>query len=124
MPRIIHITTRDGWNEAQTDGLYRADSLATEGFIHCSTAKQIPQVANRYYRGQSGLVLLVIDTDKAQPEVLWEPPSPPAVLPDGTFPTQELYPHVYGPLNLDAVVEVVDFPPGEDGRFSLPDELR
>jgi uncharacterized protein (DUF952 family) len=117
---ILHLTSNDAWLAAAKQGLYHADSLSTEGFIHCSKPSQIVDVANAFYRGQQGLVLLVIDLSKLKPALKWEPPAEPA-------PTHarkgDLFPHVYGALNLDAVVGVLPFVPGADGAFSLPPEL-
>jgi uncharacterized protein (DUF952 family) len=104
---------------AQKSGEYRAHSLQNEGFIHCSTPQQIVQVADSFYSGRHGLVLLVIDPQRLRPDLRWEPPAhpnPQADLP----PSEELFPHLYGPLNLDAVVKVLDFEPKADGKFSLP----
>ena len=111
---IYHITSRISWSAAQTGGLYSADSLASQGFIHCSKADQILRVANSYYADQHGLVILEIDLSKLASQVRWEP---------GTDKADELFPHIYGPLNLAAVVRVLDFEPGPDGKFHLPDSL-
>ena len=114
---ILHLASNDAWLAAIEDGLYLADSLSMEGFIHCSKPSQIVGVANTFYHGQRGLVLLVIDPLKLQAEMKWEPPAEPE-------PTHaragELFPHIYGPLNLDAVVYVLPFEPDEDGNFTLP----
>ncbi len=118
---VIHITSRRLWDEAQGAGKYAPPSLPSEGFIHCSTSKQVLAVAGRFYRGQSGLVLLVIDPARLTSALKWEPPA------DGTpppgVPAADLFPHVYGPINLDAVVQVLDFEPGPNGQFSLPASL-
>ena len=87
------------WAQAQRDGQYtmstRGRTLAEEGFIHASTAAQVPLVAAAYYRDAPDLVLLVIDTERVGPELRYEQvPGQP-----------DPYPHIYGPLNLDAVVE-------------------
>lgn len=97
MPEILHITTPESWKNAVADGEYRADSLATAGFIHFSTARQLPLVAERFFKGQNGLVVLRIVTEKLKPLLKWEIPSD----------SEERFPHLYGPLNLDAVVDVV-----------------
>jgi len=94
--------------------------LSTVGFIHCSKPSQIVGVANTFYRGQQGLVLLVIDPLKLQAELKWEPPAEP----EPTHAREgELFPHIYGPLNLDAVIEILPFEPDEDGNFMLPEAL-
>ncbi|MBI4731416.1 MAG: DUF952 domain-containing protein [Chloroflexi bacterium] len=124
---MYHITTRTSWSAAQEAGAYTADSLASQGFIHCSKADQVLRVANAIYRGQTGLVLLEIDLSALRSEVRWEPGTD-TVRAVNTLGTpvrdgkpEELFPHIYGPLNLDAVHRVLDFPPGPDGQFrSLP----
>lgn len=103
---LFHICDRADWQEAQAQGEYRPSSLAQEGFIHCSTPEQVVATANRFYHERRGLVLLTIDPRRVRPEVRFEPA-------DGS-----LFPHVYGPLNLDAVVDVQEFTPAGDGTFS------
>ena len=105
---LLHITPREDWERAERDGIYRAASLETEGFIHCSTPAQVVGTATRFYRGQTGLVLLVIDAEKLQAEVRYEDA-------DG-----QMFPHIYGPLNLDAVTRVLPFEPSADRTFTLP----
>jgi uncharacterized protein (DUF952 family) len=111
---ILHATTRAAWSAAQASGEYAADSLAEQGFIHCSKPDQILGVAERFLTGQHGLVLLVIDPARLSPELRWEP---------GTDQAAELFPHIYGPINLSAVVDVLRFEPGPDGKFHLPRSL-
>ncbi len=106
---IYHITSRQDWEDAQRAGQYQAPSLAHEGFIHASTGEQVGNTANRYYHGQAGLVLLVIDTEKVNAEVRFDP-----VMLNGV---QTHFPHIYGPLNLDAVINVLDFAPDANGNF-------
>ena len=115
---IFHITSRTAWDEAQKRGEYRAESLKTEGFIHCSTLAQVLPVANNFYKGQSGLILLEIEPTLLASTLKWEPPSggtpPPGV------PVGDQFPHVYGPINLDAVVRIVELTSKPDGVFDLP----
>jgi len=116
---IFHITSRKAWDEAQGRGDYRAESLATEGFIHCSTLSQVLPVAENFYKGQHGLVLLAVEPALLSSELKWEPPSggtPPPGVSEG-----DLFPHVYGPINLSAVVKVVDLDQNSDGTFLLSD---
>lgn len=94
---ILRITTRSEWEKAQAGGGYRGDTLEAEGFIHCSTPKQLPWVAETFYKGRTKLVVLRIEPSKLTSPLKWESP------PD----SWEKFPHVYGPLNLEAVVEVV-----------------
>jgi len=112
---IYHITSNSDWARAKKIGEYRAPSLDTEGFIHASTLEQVVETANLYYQGVQDLVLLKIDTDQSKPEVRFDP-----VYRHGQ---EDTFPHIYGPLNLNAVVEVIDFPTGLDGKFTLPDAL-
>jgi len=119
---ILHLLSRESWVEAQAHGQLVAQSVATEGFAHCSTEHQIVDVANKYYRGTSNLVLLNIDPTKLTSELKFELP---AHL-DGSpaLPHEPLFPHIYGPINLDAVSEVIDFPCNEHGAFTAPPQLR
>ena len=115
---IYHITSRTAWNEARERGDYRAETLETEGFIHCSTDSQVLPVAEKFYLGQRGLLLLVIEPTLLASDLKWEPPSggaPPPGVPEG-----DLFPHVYGPINLDAVVKAVDLESNPDGKYKLP----
>jgi uncharacterized protein (DUF952 family) len=107
MPEILHLTPRARWEQAVADGEYRGDTLATEGFIHCSTPEQLSWVAETFYKAQAGLVVLRIDPEKLTPPLRWE--SPPG--------SEERFPHVYGPFNPDAVAGVV---PLEDALSERP----
>lgn len=111
---ILHITTRDKWQEAIQIGIYLDSSLESEGFIHCSTPDQILRSANEYYHGQSSLLLLCISSDKVKAPIVYE----------DSYNKGEQYPHIYGSLNLDAIIQAVDFPTNTDGSFSLPDAIR
>lgn len=94
---IYHVTTLSAWQLALSQGYYEADSLAIEGFIHCSTANQVDGVLERYFKGKNNLVKLVIDIRQLKNPLKYE--LAPSV--------NELFPHVFGPINLDAVIEVV-----------------
>ncbi len=119
IPVIYHIAHRDEWEAARRKGEYRAPSLEREGFIHCSTAEQVAPVANAFYRGQRDLVLLMIDPARLDAEIRWEAPAPVGAdaLPQGV---PRRFPHVYGPINLDAVATVFEFEPDAEGRFAWP----
>lgn len=118
---IYHITSRSAWGAARQRGEYRAESLESEGFIHCSTSSQVLPVVEKFYRGQRDLLLLTIDPALLSSDLKWEPPSggtPPPGVPAG-----DLFPHIYGPLNLDAVVKAVDLEANPDGNYNLPIDL-
>lgn len=92
---IYHIVTAPAWAKAQQLGYYEADSLALEGFIHMSKKEQVAGVMERYYKGQSNLLLLHVDEDKLSAPLQYD--LAPSV--------NEEFPHIYGRLNLDAVAE-------------------
>jgi uncharacterized protein (DUF952 family) len=93
---IYHITTAAAWEKAQQLGEYIADSLAIEGFIHCSAEAQVAGVLERYYQGQTNLVKLTIDKSKVVHPLIYELA--------GSI--NEVFPHIHGPINLSAVVLV------------------
>ena len=92
---------------------FLTDSLESDGFIHASKKQQLIPVANHNYKDQKDLVVLVINPKNLIPELRNE-----------ALETKENFPHIYGALNLDAVVEVVSFPCGADGSFEMPEGLR
>ena len=96
MAIIYHITTDAIWNLSREIGEYTAPSLKEEGFIHCSQQSQLADVKQRYYADRNDLLLLTIDTEKLTSPVIFE--WSPSV--------QDTFPHVYGPINIDAVTEV------------------
>jgi uncharacterized protein (DUF952 family) len=109
MTLILHITPATQWQQAKQARIYRCDSLDVEGFIHCSTPEQIVAVANRFFSGQTGLLLLCINSERVQAEIRYE-----------EIETGERFPHIYGALNLDAVERVLPFEPDASGNFTLP----
>lgn len=93
---IYHVVNTKSWQNALQQGFYEAPSLALEGFIHTSKAEQVAGVLERYYKGQTGLLLLHIEENKLTAPLKYE--LAPSV--------NEEFPHIYGALNLDAVVKV------------------
>lgn len=114
MTIILHITTEKAWQTAVAAGTYCPDSLASEGFIHCSTIEQVLMPANAMYKGQTDLILLKIESARLTAVLTYE----------DCYETGYEFPHIYGPLNLGAVIGFVPFPPNPDGTFSLPAEFR
>ncbi|MFN2234362.1 MAG: DUF952 domain-containing protein [Anaerolineales bacterium] len=105
MAFIVHICLSDEWQTAQKTGVYRTTSLDVEGFIHCSRPDQVVDVANRYYGNRTDLLLLWIDPSCLAAELRWEASD------------ESIYPHVYGPINIDCINSVSKFLPDEDGIF-------
>ena len=107
---IYHICDRSEWNAAQATGEYRAGSLSTEGFIHCSTLEQVADTANKHFKGKSGLILLTIDGSAVTAKIVFEN------LQGGS----RLFPHIYGPIPVKAVTSVVPFDANKHGHFVWP----
>ncbi len=91
--RIFHITTPEAWEGQKASGSYRHASLETEGFIHCSDENQVEPTWRRIFAAAPGLVVLEIDVERLTSELRYEEGEP-----------GELFPHVYGPINVAAVV--------------------
>jgi uncharacterized protein (DUF952 family) len=117
MTIILHITPRTTWEKDTVD--YHAESLVTEGFIHLSTPEQVIPVANAVFKGQSDLVLLVIDPQKLTFPLKYEAPFQ-TLTANPEHEQQQRFPHLYGPLNRDAVIQIINFNPNLDGTFTLP----
>lgn len=96
MAVFYHITSRLAWEEAKKKGSYEHPSLELEGFIHCSQAHQIKGVLERYFEGQKDLVKLTIDPEKLNSRYVF----------DWSPSVADTFPHIYGPLNIEAVIEV------------------
>jgi uncharacterized protein (DUF952 family) len=112
--RIYHLAAADEWEAARASGDYRRStaerSLEQEGFIHCSMAAQVRGTADAFYRGRDDVVLLTIDPSRLTSEIRVEVPSDRS---DG-------FPHIYGPVDLDAVVATTPLALGPDGTLELP----
>jgi len=114
VPIIYHIATADDWLQAVRDGEYTTSTIGRtldeEGFLHASTAGQVNWVANRFYQGVPGdLVLLVIDTARLASPLRYED------VPGWNQP----FPHIYGPLNPGAVIEAAPLRAGPDGTYAV-----
>ncbi len=95
---IYHITNKQHWQAAEEKGFFDEPSLQIEGFIHNSTEAQVPGVLERYYKGKTNLLLLHIDETKLEAELKYE--LAPSV--------NEMFPHVFGTINLNAVVKTTN----------------
>ena len=113
MTPIYYITTQRELSDAQAVGHLMPPSLYEEGVVHCSFAHQVVAVENKYFHGRRDLLLLELDQTKLAAPVVEENLSGGA----------DLYPHIYGILNLSAVHAICPFPSREDGTFEWPTEL-
>ena len=108
MSTIFHLTTQAEWDASRNTSEHRASSLADEGFIHCSQDQdQMLRVANRLFTGQANVIALQVDTELLTSPLKREPSR-----------SGEVYPHIYGPLNTDAVIEVTTLTVADDGQFA------
>ena len=114
MGTIFHITPKEKWKRSSSRSQYTEDSLQSEGFIHCSTAEQVIDTANKHFKGQSDLVLLKIDTSDIVSAIAYE----------ANVENGETYPHIFGPIAHDAIKEVIELHVSSDGTFSLPPALK
>jgi len=96
MSIIYHITAKQNWALAQPPGMYQSEALKEEGFIHCCESRQVPEVLNRYFAGQANLVKLTIETEKLTSPLIY----------DWSPSLEDTFPHIYGPINTDAVTAV------------------
>jgi uncharacterized protein (DUF952 family) len=116
MTSIYHLTEPDTWEAAVAAGEYRQStrgvSLERQGFIHCSRLHQVRPVGECIYADAADLVLLEIDPAKVPAEVRFEPGEPGAT---------EEFPHVYGPIPVEAVVNVAPVPRDDAGRLVFPE---
>jgi uncharacterized protein (DUF952 family) len=111
---ILHICPRDVWAAAQAaGGTYEGDTLASQGYIHCSTEEQVHIPATFLFRGRTDMVLLEIDESRLPVPITWEQGDPPT-------PDRQEFPHLYAALPADAVVAVHEYRPEPDGSFAPP----
>lgn len=112
---LYHMVPADYWNGLAEENPYQSATFADEGFIHASgSPEQLLQVAQRFYKSEPvPYIILCIDESKLDAELKWEL----------AHVDEDTYPHIYGLLNREAVVDVVPFPRNEDGTFQLPADL-
>lgn len=105
---LFHITTKDQWKQFQKDGNYEPQSLDEQGFIHCSSGSQVEDTANRLFGDQDSILLLVIDVSMLREQVKYEQ--------DGNG---DKFPHIYGPLSINAVIDKIEVAAEENGKFNI-----
>lgn len=119
MATIVAIARRKVWEQALTAGEYTQSTvkkaLAEVGFIHCSFPDQTVDIANRHFRDEDNLVLLLIDESKVKVPVKHE---------DALSGRTGTFPHIYGPLNTSAVYAALPLEKGETGEFIMPAGLQ
>lgn len=93
---IYHVTTQQSWKEALKKNSYEHASLAKENFIHACSREQLSGVLNRYYQGKTDLLLLHIEETKLSSTLQY----------DHSPSVNETFPHIYGAINIDAVVQI------------------
>lgn len=108
---LVHLCAIGEWINARSCGRITPESAGNFDFIHLSTPQQVHLPANRLYRGRDDLVLLHIDPALVDAPVRWEPGVP-------TDPESMVFPHLYGPLPVDAVIRVTAYSPSADGTFA------
>lgn len=109
---IYHVMTKADWKRVKQTPSHSAPSLESEGFIHFCTAAQIEHVGNKHYQGQADLLLLCVESAKLT--------DPLKLKYEDSYGDGRLFPHLYGPLNTDAVVRAIPFPAEADGSFKSP----
>jgi uncharacterized protein (DUF952 family) len=110
---IYHMVAVDFWNRLSGDEPYESQKFGGEGFIHTAgSPEQLLRVANNLYKADPDpYLILCIDEAQVDSEIRHE------------LVEEDTFPHIYGLLNREAVVDVIPFPRGEDGSFLMPDEL-
>ena len=110
MPTIYKISPASAWREAERQGVYKGSADdARDGYIHFSTAAQVAETARKHYFGQTGLFLIAVDADALGEALRWEPSR-----------NDELFPHLYGELDLGTVVGVFSMRARADGSHEIP----
>lgn len=111
MPTVYKICPAPAWREAERQGAYRGspDDMR-DGFIHFSTAAQVPGTAAKHFAGQRGLFLIAVDADALGDALKWEPSR-----------GGDMFPHLYGELDLGAVMRVMDMRLRSDGTHEIPE---
>jgi uncharacterized protein (DUF952 family) len=108
---IVHLANGRDWRAAKSTGQYAPPMLSADGLIHLSTPELVHLPANAMYSDTRDLVLLWVDPARVSAEIRYELPEPGA---------RAAFPHLYGPLNIDAVIAETPLEPWKRGAFELP----
>jgi uncharacterized protein (DUF952 family) len=114
MVQIVYkIVSNEEWRRAEATGSFAGAAIdLADGYIHLSDADQVRRTAALHFAGSSGLLLVGVNTDKLGEALVWERSRGGA-----------LFPHLYGPLDMAAVVSVEQLPLGTDGMHIFPPEI-
>ena len=108
---IYKICPASAWREAERQGMFRgSEADLRDGFIHFSIAAQVAETARKHFFGQTGLFLIEVDADALGPALRWEHSR-----------NEELFPHLYGELDLGAVKRVLNMHARADGGHDIPE---
>lgn len=111
MRKIYKICPASAWREAERQGVFRGSPVdISDGFIHFSTAAQVEETARKHFFGQAGLFLIAVDADRLGDALRWE-----------RSRNDELFPHLYGELDLGAVMSVFSMPARSNGTHGMPE---
>ena len=106
---LFHITTKEDWKKFNNNRNYEPESFESEGFIHCSTGEQVQDTANRLFEGQDEILLLVIDANMLREDIKYEQ----------VESSDEKFPHLYCPLNTNAIIDKIGIKAEDDGSFNI-----
>lgn len=111
MSTIYKVCPAPAWREAERQGAFRGSADdRRDGFIHFSTASQVAGTVAKHFAGQTGLFLIAIDADALGEALKWEPSR-----------GGELFPHLYGELDIGAVIQILDLRTRSDGSHDIPE---
>ncbi len=114
MAFIFHIAQKKDWENSIESGMYKIKSLETEGFIHCSTKEQVIEIADLNFADENDLVLLEIDTSKIKSKIIYE----------NLEGEEDMYPHIYGPIEVKAVIAAHIFIKNTENKYRLPKNIQ
>ncbi len=106
---LFHLTTKENWNQYKQSGNYEPESLEDQGFIHCSSGNQVENTANRIFSGEDQILLLVIDASMIREDVKYEEDEE----------VGEKFPHIYGPISVNAIIDKIEIQAEDDGQFKI-----
>ena len=106
---LFHITTNNDWKEFNNGGSYEPESFESEGFIHCSTGEQVEATANKIFGDKDEILLLVIDATTLHDDIKYEKDED----------TGKKFPHLYSPLNTNAIIDKITIKAEDDGKFDI-----